>query len=481
MNEPTLQKTLRLWPGVVAVVLQWLGIFVVANVVPEAAVFGVVGGLFGVLAIVVWWALFSRAPRSERWGAIVLMIVALVATPRILHESVATGNMGFQFFIYAIPVLSLAFVVWAAAGRRLSDGPRRAAMVATILLACGVFTLVRSKGITGDGAAEFAWRWAETAEERLLAKAPDVMPDLIQEPAALPVWSKYSYGQQVKRFDWPASSAPAAENVPREGMLVVLDRGRKLASAVWRHVEQVPERPHYVHVMRMAVFHRVADELRAPGVEDALGRLAEDVHHRHQCRVARPFAYEIVENVAPFGGGVQRDRGPSTQLRPVAELLWAGGADDGHGAVLRHGVVVRVEGVDQRRTGRAGCIPIGTEHHAVEQERAMLTEELFEGDLVYFAVGADAFEPVVFLEPPAQGQLAAPLGHRFDLGAKVLFQLEQLVAAGTVVVGFVRKAVSSHVWASAGTITGVPEPNKLSCKRPRSRFQSYSRAAKAIF
>jgi alkaline phosphatase len=42
-------------------------------------------------------------------------------------------------------------------------------MVATILLACGVFALVRSDGLPREIAADFAWRWAETSEERLLA------------------------------------------------------------------------------------------------------------------------------------------------------------------------------------------------------------------------------------------------------------------------------------------------------------------------
>ncbi len=181
-DEPTRQKPLRLWPGVVAVVLQWLAWFGLPFVASEiiAGLVGAFARLVGGLAIIVWWAFFSRAPRFERWGAVVLMIVAMVATPRLLHESVATGNAGLQFFFHAIPVLSLVFVVWAVAGRHLADGPRRAAMVATILLACGVFALLRSDGITGDGAAEFAWRWAETAEERLLAQAGD-------EPMALPL------------------------------------------------------------------------------------------------------------------------------------------------------------------------------------------------------------------------------------------------------------------------------------------------------
>ena len=110
-DEPTQQKPLRLWPGVVIVVLQWLARFGVPIVVPDAMAFGVFGGLFGGLAIVVWWAFLSRAPRSERWGAVILMIVALVATSRIIHESIETGMMGMMFVIYAIPVLSLAFVV----------------------------------------------------------------------------------------------------------------------------------------------------------------------------------------------------------------------------------------------------------------------------------------------------------------------------------------------------------------------------------
>jgi len=59
------------------------------------------------------------------------MGVALFATPRIIHESIATRMMGMMFVIYVIPLLSLAFVAWAVASRRLSSGPRRALMVAT--------------------------------------------------------------------------------------------------------------------------------------------------------------------------------------------------------------------------------------------------------------------------------------------------------------------------------------------------------------
>lgn len=173
-DEPT-REPFRLWPGVVIVTLQWLAWFVVPTVWPELTLYGVGGAVVGGLAVLVWWTLFSRAPWSERLGAILLMGVAVAATRPLLHESVAMAGMGVLFYIYAVPGLSLALVLWAVASRHLSlsDGARRAALVATILLACGVFTLVRSAGVTGEGDSQFAWRWTPTLEERLLARAGD--------------------------------------------------------------------------------------------------------------------------------------------------------------------------------------------------------------------------------------------------------------------------------------------------------------------
>jgi len=178
-GEPTGQEPLRLWHGVVIVLLQWLVRFALPVLMPAAIPVSILGGLVGGLAVVVWWAFFSRAPRSERWGAIVLMIMAMVVTSRLIHESIATGMMGMMLAIYAIPVLSLAFVAWVVVSRRLSAGLRRVTMVATIVLACGAWTLLRTNGMTGDARQDFAWRWAETHEDRLLAQTGD-------EPTALP-------------------------------------------------------------------------------------------------------------------------------------------------------------------------------------------------------------------------------------------------------------------------------------------------------
>src|SRR5438477_7676636 len=121
------RQPLRLWPGVVAVMLQWLVRFGIPIVAPEGLIVAMIGELVGAVAVLVWWAFFSRVPHFERWGAIVLMIVAVAATrPTILHQSIVGGMMGMMFGIYVIPGLSMALVVWAVISHGLSVGARRA-------------------------------------------------------------------------------------------------------------------------------------------------------------------------------------------------------------------------------------------------------------------------------------------------------------------------------------------------------------------
>jgi len=110
-DPPIPLKPLRLWPGVViAIGLAFLRYFV-PLVAPDAMLFrmplamlGLLGGILGGLAIVVWWALFSRAPWSERVGAVLVMIVSLLATSLVVHPSIAGGHMGMMLPMYAIPV-----------------------------------------------------------------------------------------------------------------------------------------------------------------------------------------------------------------------------------------------------------------------------------------------------------------------------------------------------------------------------------------
>jgi outer membrane protein assembly factor BamB len=182
---PASQKPLLMWPGVVAVAalcLLWLVPFVVRDTIMIA----MMGGLACAFIVIVWWLFFSRAPWVERVGAIALMAVALFATKSVAHESIAGGGMGMLLNIYAIPVLSFTLVVWAVASRRLSlsSGTRRASLVGAILLACGVFTLLRTGGIDGEGDSDLHWRWTLTPEQRLLAQAGNEKEPVIPSPTA---------------------------------------------------------------------------------------------------------------------------------------------------------------------------------------------------------------------------------------------------------------------------------------------------------
>jgi outer membrane protein assembly factor BamB len=212
-GEPAPRKPLRLWPGVAAAVLLCLATYVLPRVVPAAMEYGLLGGFVFVLAIVVWWAFFSRAPGVERWGAVVLMIVAIIVTRRILDVSVATQGMGVMFFIVAIPALGLAFVVWAVASRRLSDGPRRATMVATILLACGVWALLRTNGVTGEFGSDFAWRWSKTPEQRLLAQAVEEAAAPPAAPAVLPAGPAPHPAAAETGAEWPGFRGPHRDGI----------------------------------------------------------------------------------------------------------------------------------------------------------------------------------------------------------------------------------------------------------------------------
>ncbi len=135
--NPDHARPIRLWPGIVIVIFQWLIRYVVPALWPDTIAIGVFGGVISGLFLIVWWLFFSKAQRFERWTAVPLMIAALALTSLMLHKSLATAMMGMMFPVYSIPALCLAFILWAVASRYFTDKQRRATMIATILLGSG--------------------------------------------------------------------------------------------------------------------------------------------------------------------------------------------------------------------------------------------------------------------------------------------------------------------------------------------------------
>lgn len=167
MAAPSDSSRLRLWPGVVIVILQWLFTFGSGMVSPSSPFqfFSMtVAPALGFLLLLIWWFFLSRASRRDRIMGVVLPFVFLLPTFLLAHPSAPMG-----IFIYGIPILCLGFVLWALLTQHRSDAFRLRSFVGMLIVACGVWPLLRLDGVQGDMAAEFAWRWQPTAEERLLA------------------------------------------------------------------------------------------------------------------------------------------------------------------------------------------------------------------------------------------------------------------------------------------------------------------------
>lgn len=226
LSEPKKARTLRLWPGVLFVVIIAVSAFVVPRVSPESASVGILGPALGGLLIGLWWLLFSRAPWVERLGALILIAGAMAAAPGFVHPSIANGFMGMMPVILGLPVFGVALVVAAAATRNFADTPRRAAMAGILLLGCGALALVRTGGISGTSQMDVHWRWTPTPEERLLAQAATA-PVLAPKPVAV-VPPADAPGVETKDAVAPAAKAEAKREVAAPATVAAVE-----TSAIW--------------------------------------------------------------------------------------------------------------------------------------------------------------------------------------------------------------------------------------------------------
>jgi outer membrane protein assembly factor BamB len=252
MHEHTrgARPALRLWPGVVIVTLQWLITVVLPVVKPDLGIVGVIGGVAGGFAVLLWWLLFSRARWLERLGAIAAMVVALLLTWRVVDASISNGMMGMMLPVYATPLLSLALVAWAAGSRRLSGAPRLAALAGAIAVACGVMTLLRTGGISGEGVSDLHWRWTSTPEERLLARGEE--PASIPSPAATPVEKDAAATPAVAPAPEPAAAVAGKSGAPASAdEQPAADSAAAIVHAEWPGFRG-PERDGVVHGARIA-------------------------------------------------------------------------------------------------------------------------------------------------------------------------------------------------------------------------------------
>ena len=111
MELSTDRRPLHLRPGVVAVALEWLAWFVPPLVHPEAGPWGLIGSTLAGLAVLLWWAFFSRASARERAGVLALIVAAVALMRLFLHPSVAGAGMGVLYYFQVLPVVNLALIL----------------------------------------------------------------------------------------------------------------------------------------------------------------------------------------------------------------------------------------------------------------------------------------------------------------------------------------------------------------------------------
>ena len=284
-TEPTIaRKQLRLWPGVIAVALAVFAMFVLPLVAPAATMYGVIGGIVCGLLVLVWWLLFSRVPWLERLAAIALMVLAVVATKRVVDESLSGVGMGMLFYMLSIPVFSLVLVAWAVATGRLDRGRRFGWLVALILVACALFLVVRVDGLSNTAGIDFEWRWSPTAEDRLLAEMgdePDPVPPAQPAAETGPVTEEAAPAAEVAAAEDAAPMvAAAAPAVDASGAPSVSSSTRKTRSRVARLSRTQPRR----HRSRRADRDRLG-EVAARRAMAARGRAGMVVVRRRRRRL----------------------------------------------------------------------------------------------------------------------------------------------------------------------------------------------------
>ena len=248
---------LRLWPGVAAVAVQVL-LWTASFFIEDGFIYAVIGGTTLALVVLVWWLFFSRASWFERIGALVVMVAAVLAMFRVVHPSVSNGMMGGMLPIFSIPLLCLGLVAWAAVSHRLPGTLRFPVLVAALVFAVGVMTLVRTDGIMGSG-SQLRWRWTPSAEDRLLARGnddpvtPPAAPTVAAEPTApavaaaptspitvpakAPATEAAEEGAppraQIAKAEWPGFRGADRDSVVH-GVRIDTDWSQKPPVAIWR-------------------------------------------------------------------------------------------------------------------------------------------------------------------------------------------------------------------------------------------------------
>jgi outer membrane protein assembly factor BamB len=225
-NPSQVQRPLRLWPGVVMVVIMWAAILGPAILAPGtfAKFIGLISGpIVGLLGIAIWWLFASRLRWAERWLGLFTLAIGGAVASLLVHPSF--GWMG--VIMSGLPWALTAWVGWLVVFGRATVPVRRFGLVVSILLGWSYCTLLRLEGVDGSFSADLPWRWAPTAEEKFLAEIADRRPVETLASAEGPAL-------KLASGDWPGFRGPNRDaHLP--GIRIQTDWKAHPPRQVWRH------------------------------------------------------------------------------------------------------------------------------------------------------------------------------------------------------------------------------------------------------
>lgn len=154
--------------------------------------------LVGVL-VIGWWLVASRA----RWFERLLGVAGLVAIVAIVQVLADSSMRGPPLIVMTIPLTIAAFaigLIWL--GSHLSVR-RTVGALLLALLGAGVSDVLRTDGVWGDFSLGLNWRWAPTAESRLLATRRNAASGNASKAAVDPA--------AFRSPEWPGFRGPATD------------------------------------------------------------------------------------------------------------------------------------------------------------------------------------------------------------------------------------------------------------------------------
>ncbi len=224
-SSPTANRPLRLWPGVLIVLVMWACLKVPGYLIPGDALqlyFVFFGPMILTVLFLIWWGFFSRARWADR--GLGLLVAAVIGTAAYF-----TYDRSFNFFgviMYMIPLILSAWVGWLLLSSRFSPGIRKAGFVVAMLLAVVYPGLVRMDGVDGSYSAKFSYRWVPSGEDLFLQETANRT-----DPAAI---GPEASAVALRAGDWPAFRGPDRDSrLP--GLRIATDWNERAPKLLWKH------------------------------------------------------------------------------------------------------------------------------------------------------------------------------------------------------------------------------------------------------